>query len=97
MMKLYALSLIVGFLMVSVGSFFDLWFLFLGLVLVIISTAVMLVWHAKHARWTCPECGSDFSISAKQNTLSINSGINRKKLTCPKCGHNGYMSGTIIK
>lgn len=94
MLKVFALLLIIGFLMVCIGSFFDLLFLVLGLVIVVASTFILFVWSTNHYTWTCPKCGTQFSISLKENLLSVNSGNFRKKLTCPKCAHNGYMDGS---
>ena len=94
MLKLYAALLIIGFLMVCIGSFFDLLFLILGLSVVVASTLVFYIWITNHYTWTCPKCGTQFSISFKESVLAVNSGNFRKKLTCPKCGHSGYMDGT---
>ncbi len=59
----------------------------------LIGIAMLLHWSTISYRWVCDNCGESFEITMWQNLISINGGINYKKLYCPKCNQRNWARG----
>lgn len=66
------------------------------LLIVIVTLAMLLKWHAKNFAYGCPKCGKVFEISVLEDLLCPDV-VNRKYLQCPMCRRKAWAELLRIK
>ena len=97
LVKLAIIMIGLGWLMVLIGGYLNIWILASGVTLLLGSVAILLYWSTVNFTWKCQKCGTGFRINLKQNITGKNLGGDEKELYCPSCQKKTVCKGTQIK
>jgi len=87
---------VVSILLLLLGASSNMTLFIISLAGVLVGIYILIRWSTDSFQWICEECGERFEITLKQNVLGMNSGVNCKRLYCPKC-HRKTMCKGVLK